>query len=106
MTIRILQKLDITFDEAKAAALEHHEYLDGSGYPNKTRSLSDIGKLASVADAFSAMISARPYASAKPPFVAAQELARDRRFDQKLTSALLSAYATGALILLNSEDIL
>ena len=46
-----------------SAANDHHERLDGKGYPNRLRGgqLSLIARIVSIADAFDAMTSTRPY---------------------------------------------
>lgn len=46
-----------------SAANEHHERIDGKGYPNGLRGeeLSFIARIVSIADAFDAMTSTRPY---------------------------------------------
>lgn len=98
--VKILQKLNLGFDEMTQAIMEHQERLDGSGYPNKLKEayLSKFGKLCAVADSFAAMISNRPYAQAIPPKTAAQLLANDKaRYDTTFTVPLLNAYLTGAL---------
>lgn len=43
--------------------LEHHERIDGKGYPNglKSDQLSSMGRLAGIVDSFEAMTSVRPY---------------------------------------------
>ncbi len=96
--IKIMQKIDMGFDEMKQAILEHHERLNGSGYPNKTKeaSLSKFGKLCMVADSFAAMITERPYAPAKPFLQAAQELADDARYENRFTKALAHACLTNS----------
>ena len=94
--LKSLQKLNLGFDELDQAIMEHHERLDGSGYPQKIKNLSKFGTLAAVADSFSAMIATRPYAQAKPPAEAAKELSNDKRYDPKLTTYLRNAYLTGA----------
>ncbi len=45
---------------------QHHERLDGSGYPNglKNEQIGVYGRMAAIADSFSAMITPRPYANA------------------------------------------
>ncbi|OMQ02336.1 HD family phosphohydrolase [Lawsonia intracellularis] len=98
--VKILQKLNLGFNEITQAVMEHQERLDGSGYPNKLKEthLSKFGKLCAVADSFAAMISNRPYAQAIPPKAAAQLLANDKeRYDSTFTVPLLNAYLTGAL---------
>ena len=51
--------------ELLAIIAEHHERMDGSGYPNglKHDELSELGRLAGVVDSFDAMTSVRPYRS-------------------------------------------
>lgn len=97
---KIMQKLSLAFDELTQAAMEHHERLDGSGYPQKIKGgqISRLGRIAAVADSFGAMITTRPYAPAKDPAKAAQELAADRlRYDGQITGYLNAAFLTGAV---------
>ena len=98
MGYKIMHKLDQTFDAMRQAALEHHERLDGSGYPQHSKEQSSFGRLVAVVDAFSAMIQSRPYGEAKPPEAAARELTAERtRFDSQWTGKILSALITGAI---------
>ena len=100
LSYKIMQKLDLAFDELAQASLEHHERLDGTGYPQKSKAqqISRIGRIAAVADSFAAMIAKRPYAEAKELPHAAQELAADqKRYDGQLTGYLLTAFLTGAI---------
>jgi HD-GYP domain-containing protein (c-di-GMP phosphodiesterase class II) len=48
---------------------QHHERIDGSGYPKglKGNQISIHGKMAAIADSFSALITPRPYANASAP---------------------------------------
>jgi HD-GYP domain-containing protein (c-di-GMP phosphodiesterase class II) len=57
--------------EVRKGIAEHHERLDGSGYPRglKGAEISIWGRIAGIADCFSALITDRPYAKA----MAAQE---------------------------------
>jgi hypothetical protein len=98
LSYKIMQKLDLAFDELAQASLEHHERLDGTGYPQKSnaRQISRIGRIAAIADSFGAMITKRPYAEAKDPAQAAQELAADqKRYDGQMTGYLVAALLTG-----------
>lgn len=97
--IKILHKLGFAFDEMKQATLEHHERLDGSGYPQKLKgeSISRFGRLVAVADSFSAMITKRAYAPAQELTDAAKNLADDkRRYDERYTMLLHHAFLTDA----------
>ena len=92
---KIVHKLDQTFDAMRQAALEHHERLDGSGYPQHSKDISSFGRLVAVADAFSAMIQTRPYSAAKDLLSAAKELAGERtRFDLSYSGKLLAAFVS------------
>ena len=48
---------------------QHHERIDGSGYPNQLKGdkISIYGKMAAIADSFAALITPRPYAKASAP---------------------------------------
>lgn len=74
---RILASLDLS-EEELALILHHHEREDGSGYPrglDRTK-ISDLVAIVSVADAYDAMISHRPYRQARKPAEALVELRR------------------------------
>lgn len=55
--------------EIADAALSHHEYLDGSGYPNglPAARIGDITRMLTICDIFAAMIERRPYKDPKSP---------------------------------------
>jgi HD-GYP domain-containing protein (c-di-GMP phosphodiesterase class II) len=55
---------------------EHHERLDGSGYPHglTETDISIFGKISAIADSFSAMTSPRPYDITRSSFDAMKEL--------------------------------
>ena len=94
---KIMHKLDQGGDTMRQALMEHHERLDGSGYPQHSKDISTIGRIAAVADAFSAMLQKRPYAEAREPLAAARELADAKtKFDVALSGKLLTALVTGA----------
>lgn len=64
----------------------HHEYLDGSGYPDglKADFIPDIVRLMTVADIFTALVEERPYKTPTPPSQALDVLRRmadDGRLD-------------------------
>lgn len=60
----------------KRGVLEHHERLDGSGYPSGLAGdqISEIGRIIAVADVYDAMTSKRVYREAISPIVAMREL--------------------------------
>lgn len=94
---KVVHKLGFAFDEMVQAIMQHHERLDGSGYPNKLKGddIGWFGRLTAVADSFSAMITDRTYAKAIPPAEAATSLQKDdKRYDSKYSAILHAAYAT------------
>jgi HD-GYP domain-containing protein (c-di-GMP phosphodiesterase class II) len=93
----LLRKLGVTADETLGCVLEHHERLDGSGYPlkKKGREIGAWGKIAAVADSFCAMISPRPHSPPLPRDVAGARLARDSRYDRRLTTILRALVVGG-----------
>ncbi|MDR1659115.1 MAG: HD domain-containing protein [Desulfovibrio sp.] len=96
--VKLMQKIEISFEELLRACYEHHERMDGSGYPQKIRNtqISRTGRMTAAVDSFSAMISERPYARGKDMLEAARDLAADtRRYDSEVTKLLFSALAAG-----------
>jgi putative nucleotidyltransferase with HDIG domain len=63
-------------EEAMRPALEHHERVDGSGYPygRKGHELTQFGRISSVVDIYDAITSDRCYHKAMPPYKALQFL--------------------------------
>ncbi|WP_409344694.1 HD-GYP domain-containing protein [Paenibacillus sp. MBLB4367] len=68
-----------TTDVMARVALEHHERMDGSGYPHgkKNGDIHLFSKIVAVADVFHAMISDRPYHKAIPFYEALDQLRAD-----------------------------
>ncbi len=91
---------------AADAVLQHHERLDGSGYPQglKGRQLSRAARILAVADTYDALRSERPYSRPRPAGEALRELQRGRGalFDPRVVAALArhQAAAEGARALL------
>ncbi|NCC64046.1 MAG: PAS domain S-box protein [Spirochaetia bacterium] len=82
------------FSEIALYVLEHHERLDGSGYPKKIAGdeISMQARILAVADTFDAMTSDRPYRKALPVEEAFEELRRWRgiRFDSTVVDVLIA----------------
>jgi len=61
--------------EHALVALQHHERLDGSGYPNRLRDETSLySRIVAVADVFHAMLSKRPYKEAFPFYQVIKEV--------------------------------
>ena len=79
-----------------AIAVQHHERLDGSGYPRGVAgdALTPAGRILAAADAYHAMTEPRPHRAARSPEDAAAELragVREARFDADAADAVLRA---------------
>ena len=75
----ILMKNPDLGDEVAMVARSHHEYMDGSGYPDGLRGneIPDIVRVMTVIDIFSALIEARSYKRSLQPmdaYVLLQEM--------------------------------
>ncbi len=72
----------------------HHEHYDGSGYPDglSGESIPLGARIISVADAFDAMVSGRPYRPARTPEDAARELVRcaGTQFDPEIVERMVA----------------
>ena len=79
----------------------HQEAYDGSGYPEglKGDQIPIGARIATVVDAFDAMITDRPYRKGMPIEKAIHELKRNRgsQFDPKVVDALVALYEEGKL---------
>ena len=71
--------------------LHHHEFLDGSGYPNGLRGnqISDIVRLTTIVDIYSALVEKRAY---RLPFTHAKAFAMMEDMGDKLDQHLLQAF--------------
>ncbi len=80
-------------DLALHAVHQHHERIDGRGYPEQLESeqISILARIVSIADAFDALTSTRPYRRAGPSSAAAEELVslQGRQFDAAFLAAFI-----------------
>ncbi len=92
--IMYTQKLEVGFEEVKQIVFQHHELLDGKGYPSRLNvgTMSEFGMLAAATDVFASMITDRPRDKKVNPVNAAKILAKDPRYSPKYTGALEKAY--------------
>jgi putative nucleotidyltransferase with HDIG domain len=82
--------------ETLDAVRHHHEYLDGSGYPDALTSpqISDLVRLLTISDIFAALIESRPYRAAMPREQAYNVLCD---MDGRLETSLVKAFRRAAL---------
>ncbi|MDR1972557.1 MAG: HD-GYP domain-containing protein [Treponema sp.] len=99
-------------DQVGFVALQHHERWDGQGYPSGTAGENiDIGaRILSVADAFEAMVSKKPYRNSIVGYEAMKALMSDNqsRFDPdvlKAFIAIMGIYPIGSIVVLNDGAI-
>lgn len=99
-------------DEVAQIALQHHERWDGDGYPQGLEgdSINYMARIVSIADAFEAMISERPYRNSMIGYEAMKQILSDnsRRFDPEILKTFIRSmgiYPLGSLVLLNDGSI-
>jgi putative nucleotidyltransferase with HDIG domain len=71
--------------------LHHHEFLDGTGYPDglSANEISDIVRLTTIVDIYAALVESRPY---RIPFTHAKAFSIMEKMEGKLDQHLLSAF--------------
>ncbi|MFW6274202.1 MAG: HD domain-containing phosphohydrolase [Spirochaetota bacterium] len=91
------------------AVLEHHEYVNGTGYPRKLSGddISLYGKIVGVASAYAAATSKRPFREGQDGHTSIMDLAKEmgKRYDERILRALvftLSVYPIGTYVLLSN----
>jgi len=92
---------------ARTVVEQHHERIDGSGYPNGLSGddVSPFSRMAAIVDSYDAMISERPYQKALPPAVALKRLSKTPGLDSELVKqfiACIGIYPVGSLVKLKS----
>ncbi len=92
---------------AAEIAVSHHEWWDGTGYPNR-RQGSEIplfGRIAAIADVFDALTSERPYKPAWPAEEARQAIidASGTHFDPECVTAFLSRWEDVLMVMASGE---
>jgi len=107
----ILLKTQGVTNNIKYSALQHHERLDGTGYPLRLKSgqIHEFAKIIMVCDVFDAMTNKRPYRDGASPFEAAEYLYWNagKTFDSKIVYILLknlSVFYTGKKVLLSTGE--
>lgn len=93
----MVQNLPLLTEYSKQAILQHHERLDGSGYPRgeKLDKIHPYAKIIAVADLFHAMTSERAYRRKQSPFKVVEMLQSD--FFGKYDIASIHALSSGII---------
>lgn len=80
-------------DLALSAVHQHHEWMNGSGYPDQLQGdqISPMARIVSIADAFDALTSTRPYRRGVTATPAVEELEKEHgtQFDTELMDAFI-----------------
>jgi HD-GYP domain-containing protein (c-di-GMP phosphodiesterase class II) len=112
LSYRIVTKDLLYPDDVGLVGLQHHERWDGDGYPRKTgnNEIDVLARIVSVADAFEAMVSSKPYRNSMIGYAAMKALLSDnsRRFDPEIIKAFIRSmgiYPLGSTVLLNNAAI-
>lgn len=87
----ILKKTEDVGEGVKIIAEQHHEKLDGSGYPRglKGKELNELARLSTIADIFCALTDERPY---KPGFSFDQSIKVLEKMDGQIDPFLLTLF--------------
>ncbi|MFD2443703.1 HD-GYP domain-containing protein [Bacillus sp. CGMCC 1.16607] len=92
---RLVQEIQVLRQDTKVAILQHHERIDGSGYPlgDQNSKINTFAKIIAVADIFHAMTSERMYKSKQSPFKVLEMILQDSfgKFDMSVVKVLISA---------------
>ena len=108
----VLSQGDPLPDEVMRIIAQHHEWLDGNGFPNKLKngSISTLAQLVGVVDTYDGMVGARhgrppllPHDAIRQLFV----LGEKGRYDKALIEVAIKAlgvYPIGSLIKLNTSE--
>jgi putative nucleotidyltransferase with HDIG domain len=89
----LLKRCRFSNPEVKLTALQHHEKLDGSGYPSGLTQISKFARIISILDCFEALTNdERPYRDSMIPFKALdliQKDVNDGKFDKDIYAKFL-----------------
>lgn len=104
----IVERCGEVSDIVRDIIFNHHERLDGSGYPdNKTEEqLNDYVRMAAIVDCYDAMTSPRPYREAVPATTALKKLLVDKTLDQTLVQKFiqcLGVHPVGSVVKLDNN---
>lgn len=111
-SINLLEAKEPLSMNVKMGIDQHHERMDGSGYPRGLvgAEISIFGRMAAIADSFAAMTSARSYGETRSSFDAMKELFRmaDGQLHAPLVEEFVQAigiFPVGSLIQLSTGEV-
>jgi HD-GYP domain-containing protein (c-di-GMP phosphodiesterase class II) len=108
----ILAEMPLLESTIVTGVAQHHERLDGSGYPQGLRSdeISVFGRMAAIADTFAALTRERPYAEAVSPHEALQKLSNwgGTQFQMEMVEQFIQSigvFPVGSLVELSNGEV-
>jgi putative nucleotidyltransferase with HDIG domain len=109
-SLRLLQGVPGISEVTRQVVAQHHERIDGSGYPNRLagQAISQYGQMAAIVDVYDAISSDKVYCRGMPPTQALKKLLEwsKHHFDPQLVQTFIRAigiYPTGTLVRLESN---
>ncbi|MFB6466512.1 HD-GYP domain-containing protein [Cytobacillus sp. Hz8] len=110
-SFKMVQNSSLLAGGTKLAILQHHERLDGSGYPRgETNRIHSFAKIIAIADTFHALTSERLYRRKQSPFKVLEMMKQDDfgKFDLTSLKALQSGllnYSIGSTVKLSNGQV-
>lgn len=108
---RMIEHIDGISSEIKKAVLEHHENIDGTGYPIglKGEAICRMARILTVADVYDALVTDRPYKEAKSPADALEiMMGMSNKFDIEILKTFINCvilYPIGTTIKLSNNEL-
>ncbi len=108
---QILRDCRNVSEEIRQAVINHHENIDGSGYPRKlfADSIGEMAKIIAISDVFDALVTKRVYKPAKTPAQAIEMMfSMGNKFDIRIFRMFLSqvnAYPNGSVVTLSNNQV-
>lgn len=105
--LALVEQYEDISDLALTIVAQHHERVDGSGYPAQLQGeeISEFARMAAIVDTYDAMISNRPHQPSVTPAVALKRLTKNPGLDQNLVKqfvTLIGVHPVGSLVQLAS----
>ncbi|WP_413775095.1 HD-GYP domain-containing protein [Gracilibacillus pellucidus] len=109
LSYRMIEDIPSVTKEMKLAVLQHHERIDGSGYPLGTQDekIHPFAKIIAVSDTYHAMTSERIYRTRQSPFKVMEEMLRVKyqKYDYSILQKFIDTlmyYTIGTRVLLSN----
>ncbi|BEP30219.1 HD-GYP domain-containing protein [Helicovermis profundi] len=107
----LLKDLPFISSHTKSIVFQHHEHIDGSGYPSRTKgsNVSILSQIVGLSDIYDAMVSDKPYKRASTPSEAIEYImgVADRHFKFEIVNEFIkkiNPFPAGSLIELNTGE--